>query len=177
MRHTTICQSTSNFTAMNIHIRWATADDCEAMHELVKELALYERAPNEVSTNPMMFREDGFGDDAAFKAFVAELDGNVVGMCLFHTAYSTWKGKYIYLDDLIVREAFRHQGIGKMLFERLIELCAELNVNQLRWHVLDWNEPAIKFYKKYGASLDHTWVTSKLSKEQIQSQRAVHESI
>lgn len=168
---------TSIFTAMNIKIRWAVSDDCDAMHDLVKELALYERAPLEVSTNPLMFREDGFANDPSFKAFVAEVENEVIGMCLFHNAYSTWKGKYIYLDDLIVREAFRHQGVGKLLFEQLIEYCVETKANQLRWHVLDWNEPAIKFYKKYGASLDPTWVTGKLSKEQIQSHQAVHESI
>ena len=162
---------------MNIAIRWATAGDCAAMHDLVKELALYERAPNEVATTPDIFREDGFGTDPAFKAFVADVDGDVIGLCLFHTAYSTWKGKYIYLDDLIVREAMRHQGVGKMLFEKLIEHCKETNVNQLRWHVLDWNEPAIKFYKLYSASLDPTWVTGKLSKQQIQTHQAVHESI
>ena len=165
------------FTAMNCQIRWATADDCDAMHALVKELALYERAPNEVTTDPNVFRDDGFGSDPAFKAFVAEVENDVVGMCLFHTAYSTWKGKYIYLDDLIVREAFRHEGIGKLLFNRLIDHCAELSVNQLRWNVLDWNEPAIKFYKKYGASLDPTWVTGKLSKQQIETHQAVDESI
>jgi GNAT superfamily N-acetyltransferase len=147
------------------------------MHNLVKELAAYERAPQEVTTNPMIFREDGFGTDPAFEAFVAEIDGDVIGMCLFHTAYSTWKGKYIYLDDLIVREAFRHQGIGKLLFDRLIEHCADINVNQLRWHVLDWNEPAIQFYKKYGASLDSTWITGKLTKQQIETHQAVDESI
>ena len=165
-----------NFTTMNIHIRWATGDDCAAMHDLVKELAAYERAPSEVSTTPEIFRMDGF-ENELFKAFVAEIDCDIIGLALFHAAYSTWKGKYIYLDDLIVREAMRHQGVGKMLFEKLIEHCKDENVNQLRWHVLDWNEPAIKFYKKYSASLDPTWVTGKLSKQQIQSYQVVHENI
>jgi len=167
---------------MNIHVRWAADQDCDAMHALVKELALYERAPQEVTTTPEIFLQDGFVDEPAFNALVAEVNGEVIGMALFHTAYSTWKGKYIYLDDLIVREALRGNGVGKMLFEKLIEHCKEIDVNQLRWHVLDWNETAIKFYKKYNASLDPTWITGKLSKEQIQSfnrstGKAVHESL
>lgn len=162
---------------MTVLIRWANADDCDAMHDLVKELAAFERAPHEVATNASVFREDGFASDPAFQTFVAEANDEVVGMCLFHAAYSTWKGKYIYLDDLIVREAMRGNRIGKMLFDRLIEHCKEENVNQLRWHVLDWNEPAIRFYSKYSASLDPTWVTGKLSIEQIQSHQAVDKSI
>lgn len=162
---------------MNVSVRWAKADDCDAMHDLVKELALFERAPHEVATNPFVFQQDGFGAEPAFKAFVAEVNTEVIGMCLFHAAFSTWKGKYIYLDDLIVREAFRNRGIGKMLFEKLIQHCKEINVNQLRWHVLDWNEPAITFYKRYHASLDSTWITGKLSKAQIQAHQAVHESL
>jgi GNAT superfamily N-acetyltransferase len=152
---------------MNIIIREAVVMDVPEMFSLINELALYEKAPEEVSNTIEKIKDDGFGKNSIYKCYVAELNHQVIGMCLYYTAYSTWKGKYIYLDDLIINEKFRKLGIGKMLFDKLISHCKSENVNQLRWHVLDWNEPAINFYKKYNASLDPEWITGKLSKEQI----------
>lgn len=162
---------------MHINIRWAKQSDCDEIHRLVVELARFEKAGNEVVTTPLDFLRDGFVNDPSFKAFVCEANDEIVGICLFHTAYSTWKGKYIYLDDLIVKEECRRKGLGKMLFDRLIEYCAEIEVKQLRWHVLDWNKDAIKFYGRYGATLDSSWVTGKLSEEQLKQLSGLNESI
>ena len=137
------------FYVMNIITREAVVEDVPEMFSLINELALYEKAPLEVSNTIEKMKEDGFGKNSVYKCIVAELNNQVIGMCLYYTAYSTWKGKYIYLDDLIINEKFRKLGIGKMLFDKLISHCKSENVNQLRWHVLDWNEPAINFYKKY----------------------------
>ena len=150
-----------------IKIRPAVKNDVSAMHRLVMALAEYERAPMEMINTLEQMTEDGFGQEPLYKAFVAEQDGKIIGMALFFTIYSTWKGKCIYLDDLIVDTPYRKSGAGTLLFNALIKYCQEQDANQLRWHVLDWNTPAINFYKKYNASLDPTWVTGKLTKQQI----------
>jgi GNAT superfamily N-acetyltransferase len=152
---------------MNILIRKAVKADVPAMLNLVKELAAFEKAPNEVTNTIERMEQDGFGDHPVFFAHVAEVNGKVVGMALYYIAYSTWKGKYIYLDDLIVNEQYRRNSIGKKLFDALATLAKEVHANQLRWHVLDWNQPAMDFYGKLNAHFDNEWITCKLSKEQI----------
>ncbi len=154
---------------MAITIRSAEKHDVPAMFSLVQELALYERAPDEVSNTIEMMKADGFGNHPIYNAYVAEVDKAIVGIAVFYTAYSTWKGKYIYLDDLIVTEEFRRYGTGKKLFDAVGSFAKKNGVNQLRWHVLNWNDPAINFYKNYDASLDLEWITCKLTREQISS--------
>lgn len=130
------------------------------MLDLVKELADYERYPNDVIVDVAMF--ETYWDEGIFQALVAEDDDRIIGTAIYYTAYSTWKGKIIYLDDFIVTEQRRRSGAGTKLFETLIEHCRKMGVRQLRWHVLNWNEPAINFYKKYQADLDPDWVSGQL---------------
>jgi GNAT superfamily N-acetyltransferase len=144
---------------MNVIIRPAEKKDCERMMELIHELALYEKAPEEVTVNFDHFVESGFGPDPVWWAFVAELDGRVEGFALYYIRYSTWKGQRLYLEDLLVTEKLRGKGIGKMLFDKLLEVCKEKKYSGMVWQVLDWNEPAIHFYKKYeGVSFDGAWL-------------------
>jgi len=152
---------------MNILIRKAEPGDVPAMLKLIKELAEYEKAPGEVMVTEATMLHDGFGKESLYNALVAESNGSVVGIAVYYVAYSTWKGKIIYLDDLVVTESQRRFGIGKKLFDKLINIAREAGVNQLRWHVLNWNTPAIDFYRKYNAALDHEWITCKLTKEQL----------
>lgn len=135
--------------------------------ELINELALYEKAPLEVTVTLKEFEKAGFGENPVWKGFVAELDGTIVGFALYYVRYSTWKGPRMYLEDLIVTEAVRGQGIGKLLFDRLIKEAKELGFNGMVWQVLDWNDPAINFYKKYDAGIEAGWLNASLSKEQL----------
>jgi GNAT superfamily N-acetyltransferase len=148
---------------METTIRAAVKEDCSAMMELIKELALYEKAPQEVTVSFEHFVESGFGPNPVWWAFVAEQEGKVIGFALYYIRYSTWKGQRLYLEDLLVTEALRGKGIGSLLFNRLIEECRLKKYSGMVWQVLDWNEPAINFYKKYNANLDPEWVNGSLS--------------
>ncbi|MBK0381087.1 GNAT family N-acetyltransferase [Mucilaginibacter segetis] len=152
---------------MNINLRIAVKDDCLRLLELVNELALYERAPEEVTVTLQEFEEAGFGNKPVWKAFVAEVEGLIVGFALYYVRYSTWKGCRLYLEDLVVTESLRGKGIGKLLFDRLITEAEELGFSGMVWQVLDWNEPAINFYRKYEANIEAGWLNASLSKEQI----------
>lgn len=152
---------------MNLNIRTAKAIDCPRILELINELAVYERAPEEVTVTLDHFIEAGFGENPVWKAFVAEVDGKIIGFALYYTRYSTWKGSRIYLEDFFVTEAFRGQGIGKILFEKVIDEAKNGNFNGMVWQVLDWNEPAINFYNKYHASLESGWLNAALSTDQV----------
>ncbi len=154
---------------MNLEIRIAKKEDCPRLLELVHELALYERAPQEVTVTLQEFEEAGFGRNLVWKAFVAEVDGVIVGFALYYIRYSTWKGCRMYLEDLIVTESMRGKGIGKILFDTLITEAKELGFSGMVWQVLDWNEPAINFYKKYEAAVEAGWLNASLSKEQLLS--------
>jgi ribosomal protein S18 acetylase RimI-like enzyme len=149
---------------MEIQVRRAVKKDCAAMMELIRELAIYEKAPDEVTVDFDHFVESGFGENRVWHAFVAEVDNNVVGFALYYIRYSTWKGQRLYLEDILVNETFRRNGIGKLLFDRLIEEAKEKKLNGMVWQVLDWNEPAIKFYKKYeGVKFDGEWLNCSLN--------------
>jgi len=148
---------------MNILIRQAKKEDCERMMELIRELALYEKAPEEVTVRFEHFVDSGFGEHPVWRAFVAEVDGTVQGFALYYTRYSTWKGQRLYLEDLLVTEKYRGHGIGKLLFDRLLDSCKIEKFSGMVWQVLDWNEPAIRFYKKYpGVSIDGGWLNCSL---------------
>lgn len=149
---------------MEINIRRAVKEDCKQMMQLVNELALYEKAPEEVTVDFDHFVESGFGEKPVWWAFVAEVDGKVVGFALYYIRYSTWKGQRLYLEDILVTESFRGKGIGKLLFDRLIEEAKEKKFSGMVWQVLDWNEPAINFYKKFdGVAFDGEWVNCSLN--------------
>lgn len=154
---------------MNLEIRTATATDCPRILELINELALYERAPEEVTVTLDHFIDAGFGANPVWKAFVAEVDDNIVGFALYYTRYSTWKGCRLYLEDFIVTEEYRGKGVGKVLFEKVIAETKNGNYSGMVWQVLDWNEPAINFYNKYKAQLEEGWLNASFSKEQIKA--------
>ena len=149
---------------MKINIRKAKVSDCARMMELIKELATFERAPEEVTVTMDHFIQTGFGKNPVWKALVAVTDEEkIIGISLYYMRYSTWKGLRLYLEDLIVTEEFRGKGIGKMLFDRTIEEAEEMGVSGMMWQVLDWNEPAINFYKKYGSDVSNEWLNCSLS--------------
>jgi GNAT superfamily N-acetyltransferase len=150
-----------------MQIREGKREDLPRVLELVKELALYERAPHEVTNTLQLMEEDGFGTKPVYGFFVAEEGNLIVGLSLYYWRYSTWKGKRLWLEDIIVTEQARGRGIGKMLFDRTMEKALEENCTGMMWQVLDWNEPAINFYKKYGSKLDYEWVNCHLDSTQI----------
>lgn len=152
---------------MSVVIRIATNKDLPNVYGMIKELAIYENAPNEPTVSLEEFIEDGKGVNPRYKVIIAELENEIVGIALYYLGYSTWKGNMMYLDDLVVKEAYRKTGIGHLLFQALIAAAREHGVNQLRWHVLNWNESAIKFYQKLDASLDEEWITCKLEKDKL----------
>lgn len=148
---------------MSIHIRSARKEDCPRLLELVQELALYEKAPDAVTVSLAHFEESGFGPKPVWWAFVAEQNQVILGFALYYIRYSTWKGQRMYLEDIIVTESARGQGIGKMLMDQLITEAREKKLNGIVWQVLEWNEPAIRFYKKYQASFDAEWINCSIS--------------
>ena len=153
---------------MNIQIRRAEARDCARILELIKELAVYEKAPDEVTVTLDHFIESGFGEKPVWWAFVAEetkSDGSneIHGFALYYIRYSTWKGQRMYLEDILFTAKMRGQHIGKLLFERLIEECKEKELKGMVWQVLEWNEPAIHFYKKYNAHFDPEWINCSIN--------------
>lgn len=150
-----------------IQIRRGTIDDLPQVYALIKELAEYERAPNEVTNSLLEMERDGFGENAIYKFFVAEGEEGVVGIALYYTAYSTWKGKMLFLEDLVVTERLRRTGIGKKLFNAVAQEAKDTGAKRFKWQVLEWNEPAIAFYKKIGATLDSEWINCSLNEEQI----------
>lgn len=152
---------------MSITIRVAEREDCPRLLELINELALYEKAPEEVTVTIDEFMDAGFGANKVWKAFVAEDNNKIIGFALYYTRYSTWKGCRLYLEDFIVTEEYRGKGAGKLLFETVIQEAKDKNYNGMVWQVLDWNEPAINFYKKYAADIEAGWLNASFSKEQI----------
>ena len=146
-----------------ITIRRAEKKDCIRLLELVKELAFYEKAPEQVTVSLEHFEESGFGANPVWWAFVAEENNIILGFALYYIRYSTWKGQRMYLEDFIVTETARGKGVGKLLFDALIVEAKEKNFSGIVWQVLDWNEPAINFYKKYNAAFDGEWINCSLN--------------
>ena len=149
---------------MGVLIRKAVKEDCTRMMELINELAVYEKEPDAVTVSFEHFVNSGFGDTPIWWAYVAELDGKVEGFALWYIRYSTWKGQRLYLEDFLVSDKMRGHGIGKLLFDKLIEECKEKKYSGMAWQVLDWNEPAINFYKKYpDVSIDGGWLNCSIN--------------
>ena len=147
---------------MPVEIREARPEDVSRIHELIVELAVFEKEPDSVHTTPEELLEDGFGEHPAYKSFVAIEEGVILGFALTYVNYSTWNGKCLYLEDLCVTQAARGKGIGSLLFERVVEEAKNRKVRRMDWQVLEWNEPAIEFYKKYEATLDGEWINGRL---------------
>ena len=188
MQESNLTNSEKNFIKSNsseiphlggggVVIRKAKKEDCKRMMELIHELAVYEKEPEAVIVSFDHFVESGFGENPVWWAFVAELPlpfelplplgkGTIAGFALYYIRYSTWKGQRLYLEDLLVSEKMRGKGIGKLLFDTLIEECKEKKYSGMAWQVLDWNEPAINFYKKFEEVIfDKGWVNYRLEME------------
>lgn len=148
---------------MEITIRPATAADCPHLMELIQELADYEKAPQEVTVTLEHFVNSGFGEHPVWWAICAEVEGVVVGFALYYIRYSTWKGQAMYLEDILVTNAMRGQGIGALLMDGLINEARKKGLKRMVWQVLEWNEPAINFYRKYNASFDPEWINVSIA--------------
>ncbi|MCW5911702.1 MAG: GNAT family N-acetyltransferase [Cyclobacteriaceae bacterium] len=148
-------------------IRKGQQKDIPRVFELVMELAEYERAPHEVTNSIKQMEQDGFGENPLFGFFVAEDEDGIQGISLYYYRYSTWKGKRLYLEDIIVTESKRSKGLGKALFDATMKQAIEAACTGMMWQVLDWNKPAIAFYQSYGSKLDNEWVNCHLEASQV----------
>ena len=151
-----------------INIRIGDKSDLPQTLSLIKELAAYEKAPLEVEVTLTEMEGWGFGENKIFDFFVAEENNTIIGIALYYYKYSTWKGKCIFLEDIIVTESRRGEGIGKKLFEEVVKVAAKEKVRRLEWQVLDWNESAIQFYKKFNSHLDEEWINCKLTDRELE---------
>ena len=154
---------------MDITIRKAKKEDMSRVHELILELAIYEKLSQEVEVNQSDLINDGFGENPLFHCFVAEVNSKVEGMAIIYNRYSTWKGKTVHLEDLIVTKNMRNKGIGALLLDKVILFGKEMNVKRISWEVIDWNKKAIKFYERKGAKLINDWNIIHLNNEAIKN--------
>lgn len=152
---------------MSLVIRKGEKEDMPAVLSLIKELATFEREPEAVVVTVDDLISDGFSLNPLFQTLIAEYDNEIVGMALFYNRYSTWKGKTIHLEDLIVKENKRQLGIGKMLYDEVLKYALTQKVRRVEWVVLDWNKTAIDFYKKSGASILKGWETVQITDENL----------
>jgi GNAT superfamily N-acetyltransferase len=153
---------------MNVTIRKGNANDLPQVLHLVKELAVFENAPNEVEVTLDEMQNWGFGKDKLFDFFVLEKENVIVGMALYYYKYSTWKGRCLFLEDIIITESERKNGYGTLLFNEVVKVAKLQKVRRMEWQVLDWNEAAIQFYKKYNSNFDGEWINCKLTFVQLQ---------
>jgi len=150
-------------------IRIGTSNDIPRVLELVRELAVFEKAPTEVEVSVNEMTNWGFGKDKLFEFFVLEKENVIIGIAIYYYKYSTWKGKCLFLEDIIVTESERKNGYGKLLFNEVVKVAKAQKVRRMEWQVLDWNKPAIEFYKKYNSHLDREWINCKLDFKQLQT--------
>lgn len=154
---------------MNYIIRKATKKDMPEVYQLIKALAIFEKEADAVEITVEDLKNDGFGESPLFECFVAEINNKVEGIALVYNRYSTWKGKAIHLEDLIVSDTMRGTGLGTALLDEVIKYAHQLGVKRVNWEVLDWNEPAIKFYEKKGANVKRDWFVVHLNEEGIKN--------
>lgn len=154
---------------MDSLIRIGTVKDLPQVLNLIKDLAAFENEPYEVEVTIAEMQNWGFGKDKIFDFFVIEIDNKIIGLALYYFKYSTWKGKCLFLEDIIVKENVRNKGYGKKLFNAVVEVAKNTGVKRMEWQVLDWNKNAIEFYNKYQANLDSKWLNCKLNYSQLQS--------
>ena len=152
---------------MDSLIRIGTINDLPQVLNLIKDLAAFENEPYEVEVTIAEMQNWGFGKDKIFDFFVIEIDNKIIGLALYYFKYSTWKGKCLFLEDIIVKENVRNKGYGKKLFNAVVEVAKNTGVKRMEWQVLDWNKNAIEFYNKYQANLDSKWLNCKLNYSQI----------
>jgi L-amino acid N-acyltransferase YncA len=150
-------------------VRKGIKEDLPHILKLINELADYEKASGEVAVTAAEMENWGFGADKLFECFVVENEENIVGMALYYFKYSTWKGKGLFLEDIIITEKERKKGFGKLLFDEVIKVAREQKVRRMEWQVLEWNAPAIAFYKKYNAEFDSVWLNCKLTEGQLKN--------
>ncbi len=148
-------------------IRKGRKSDLPIILSLIKELANYEKSLDKVLITIDDLEKDGFGERPLYWIIVAEIKGEIVGMAFYYIRYSTWSGKTFYLEDFFVKKDFRRKGVGSLLFKECIRVTKKINANSMVWQVLNWNKPAINFYKKYNAELKNDWTNGRLYKEQI----------
>jgi GNAT superfamily N-acetyltransferase len=154
---------------MKFTIRDAEKSDMTQVLGLIQELATFEKEPDAVEITVKDLEKDGFEKNPAFHCFVAEVNSKIEGIALVYNRYSTWKGKAIHLEDLIVSESMRGTGIGTALLDEVIKYSHNLGVKRINWEVIDWNEPAIAFYEKKGANVMRDWDVVQLSEEGIKN--------
>ena len=154
---------------MNILVRLSTPADMPHVLRLIKELAAFEKEPDAVEVTKEVLIKEGFGKHPLFTCFVAEVEKEIVGMALVYDRFSTWKGRSIHLEDLVVNEKMRGTGVGKALYTKVIKYAAERNVKRLEWVVLDWNKNAIDFYEKSGAELLKDWYLVQMDENGIKN--------
>lgn len=160
--------SVATHQTMPASIRIGTEKDLPQALELIKELAAFENAPNEVEVTVDEMKSQGFGTNKLFDFFVLEKEAKIIGIALYYYKYSTWKGRCLFLEDIIVTERERKKGYGKLLFNAVVSVAKEQRARRMEWQVLDWNEPAIEFYKKYRSNFDGEWLNCKLTFDQLQ---------
>lgn len=153
----------------DIRIRKAIQADMPAVLELIRELARYEKCEDQVQMSVEKLQKDGFGETPAFQCWLACRNEEILGFCLSWYRYSTWRGRLLYVEDLYIREEFRRMGIGRILFEKVMNAAREEGISFLCLQVLDWNEPAIRFYRKYPAEFDGSWLNVLIPLEKASS--------
>lgn len=152
---------------MNLIVRNSTPEDMPQVLELITELAIFEKAPNAVDMTSELLVKEGFGDDPLFHCFVAEANSEIVGMALIYFRFSTWKGRSLHLEDLIVKESMRGKGVGTSLYTRVMEYAYEKKLKRVEWAVLNWNVEAIKFYEQTGAIVMKDWYIAQMDEQGI----------
>ena len=156
-----------------ITIRKGIVTDLPEVFQLIKELAVYENAGHEVINSIEKMEEDGFGKNPLFGFYVAIHDEKIIGMALYYYRYSTWKGKRLYLEDIVVTQTYRKHGVGNLLLQALMQQAIDDKCSGMMWQVLNWNEPAINFYKKYSTKFDNEWTNCHLEIETIKALKQV----